>query len=252
MKYPILVLSLLLTLSFGSVTAQSYSDIANQKTGSISLAPSSIVGLWEVTQVTVGIDTMTPKAKWFEFLTDGTLSSGNGWLQNYLGSFNYDEDTQELLQASQGVVDEYSAFQIKIVDKSMTWQRTEEGQPVKISLTRASKKPLGPWDLLVGRWTLEKAEGLNPETGAVVSEYAMRPEAYIFRWDREYRKFDENNERSETGIFWQIGAHSAELSIISNEGKSTVKWALEFIDNQMIWIQKGDTETMKVYFKKGE
>ncbi|MFT6871219.1 MAG: hypothetical protein ACJAVN_000216 [Roseivirga sp.] len=251
MKHLNLVLSFLFTLSLSSLSAQSYSDIANQKTGNIRLEPSSIIGLWEVTQVTVSIDTMTPKAKWFEFLTDGTLSSGNGWLQNYLGSFNYDEDTQELLQASQGVVDEYGAFQIKIVDKSMTWQRTEEGQPVKISLIRASKKPLGPWDLLVGRWTIEKAEGLNPETGAVLSEYSMRPEAYIFRWDREYRKLNESYETSETGI-WQIGAHFSELSIISNEGKSTVKWVLEFIDDQMIWIQKGDTETMKVYFKRIE
>jgi len=250
-KYSILILLFLLTLSFGSIKAQSYFDIANQKTGNIRLEPSSIIGLWEVTEVTVGIDTLTPKAKWFEFLADGTLSSGNGWLQNYLGSFNYSEDTQELLQASQGVVDEYGAFQIKIVDKLMTWQRTEEDQLVKVSLVRVDKKPLGPWDLLVGRWSIEKAEGLNPETGAVVSEYSLRPETYIFRWDREYRKFDANNERNETGI-WQIGAHSAELSIISNDGKSTVKWEVEFMDEQMIWIQKGGAETMKVYLKKGQ
>ena len=250
MKHLNLVLSFFLTLSLSSLSAQSYSDIANQKTGNIRLAPSSIVGLWAVTEVTVGTNTLTPTAKWFNFLADGTLTSGNGWLQNYSGSFNYDEDTQEL-QASQGVVDEYGAFKVNIEDKSMTWQRNEDGQPVKVTLIKADKKPLAPWDLLVGRWSIEKAEGLSPETSVVKSEYSMRPRAYLFRWDREYRKFDENNERVEAGI-WHIGAHAPVITIIPNDGKPSIKWEISFVDDQMIWIQKGDTETMKVYFKRSE
>lgn len=249
MKYLNLVLSFLLILSLTTLSAQSYSDIANQKTGNTRLEPSLIVGLWEVTEVIVGADTLTPTAKWFEFLVDGTLSSGNGWLQNYLGSFNYDEDTQELLQASEGVVDEYGAFKVNIEGTSMIWQRIEDDQPVKVTLIKADKKPLAQWDLLVGRWSIEKAEGVDPETGVVKSEYSMRPGAYFFRWDREYRKFDENNERVEAGI-WHIGAHSPVITIISNDGKPSIKWEIKFIDDQMIWTQKGGAETMKVYLKK--
>lgn len=249
MKHLNLALSFLLTLSFTSLSAQSYSDIANQKTGNTSLGPSLIVGLWEVTEVTVGADRLAPTAKWFEFLADGTLSSGNGWVQNYFGSFNYDEDTQELLQASQGVVDEYGAFKVNIEGTSMIWQRSEDGQPVKVTLIKTDKKPLAPWDLLVGRWSIDKAEGVDPETGVVKSEYSMRPGAYSFRWDREYQKFDENNQQIETGI-WQIGAHAPVITIISNDGKPSIKWEIEFIDDQMIWTQKGGAETMKVYLKK--
>lgn len=251
MKHLNLVLSLLFILSTCQVLAQSYSDIANQKTGNIRLSPSSIIGLWEVIEVTVGADTLTPTAKWFDFRTDGTLSSGNGWGQNYLGSFNYDEDTQELLQASQGVVDEYGAFKINIQGESMIWLRTEDDQRVQVTLAKADKKPLAPWDLLVGRWSIDKAERVDPETGVVKSEYSMRLGAYLFRWDREYRKFDEKNEVVETGI-WQIGAHAPLLTIISNDAKSSVKWEIEFRDDRMIWTQKGGAETMKVYLKSSE
>lgn len=244
-----IVLSLLIIFFSSSLIAQSYSDIANQKTGNISLEPSAIVGLWSVNEVTVGDQKRTPTAKWFEFFTDGTLTSGNGWLQNLSGSYNYDQDTQEMLQASEGKVDEYGAFKIDIDHESMSWQRMEDGQPVKVSLVRAAKKPLGPWDQLVGRWSIEKAEGLDPETGIVKTEYSMLPGAYFFRWDREYRKFDENNKRTEAGI-WHIHGHTGELTIIANGESPRIKWELEFKDNQMTWTQKGGAETMKVYLKK--
>ncbi|MBO3699193.1 hypothetical protein [Roseivirga sp. E12] len=243
------VLSFVLVLSLGSVSAQSYSDIANQKTGNNSLEPSPMVGLWEVTEVTVGDETLTPTAKWFKFLPDGTLSSGNGWLQNFSGSYNYDQDTKELLQANQGKADEYGAFKVSLNNNGMTWQRVEDGQAVQVTLKRATKKPLAPWDKIVGRWSIEKAEGLDPETGVVKSEYSMRPGAYFFRWDREYRKFDENNQRTEMGI-WHIHSHSPTLSIMAEGGKQDVKWEISFKDDQMIWTQKGDPETMKVYLKK--
>jgi len=243
------VLNIILTLSIAPLSAQSYSDIANQKTGDYNLEPSPLVGLWKVTEVMVGNEALTPTAKWFEFLSDGTLSSGNGWLQNFFGSFNYDQDTQELIQASNGKADEYGAFKVSLSDEGMTWQRVEDGRAVKVTLKKATKKPLAPWDKIVGRWTIEKAEGLDPETGVVKSEYSMRPGAYFFRWDREYRKYDENNERTEMGI-WHIGSHSPTLSIMAQDGKTNVKWEISFEGQQMIWVQKGGAETMKVYLRK--
>ncbi len=244
-----IVLSFMIMLGVSTAMGQSYSDIANQKTGDFNLAPSPIIGLWEVTEVTVGNDTLTPTAKWFEFLADGTMASGNGWLQNMAGSYNYDQDTQALLQSNQGVVDEYGPFKISISDKSMTWNRTEDGQEVRVSLIQVTKKPLAHWDKIVGRWSIEKAEGIDPATGVVKTEYSMLPGAYFFRWDRAYRKFDENNKRVESGI-WQIGAHAPTLTIISEGSKTNVMWEVSFREDQMIWTQTGGAETMKVYLRK--
>lgn len=243
------VLSIVLFLSIVPLCAQSYSDIANQKTGDYSLEPSPLHGLWEVTKVTVGDELLTPTARWFEFLPDGTLASGNGWLQHFFGSYNYDQDTQELLQANEGKADEYGAFKVSMNKDAMSWQRLEDGQPVEVKLKKVINKPLAPWDKIVGRWSIEKAEGVDPETGVVKSEYSMRPGAYFFRWDREYRKFDENNQRTEMGI-WHIGAHSPTLSIMTQDGKNNAKWEISFEGDQMIWTQQGGAETMKVYLKK--
>ena len=50
----------------------------------------SLIGLWEIQKVEVGEDNMTPVAKWTKINTDGTYQSGNGWLQNSQGQWNYD------------------------------------------------------------------------------------------------------------------------------------------------------------------
>lgn len=244
-----IVLSLIFIITSNSIFGQSYSDIANQKTGTYSLNNSEIVGLWEVGKVIVGEELLTPTAKWFMFEADGTLHSGNGWIQNGLGSYNYDEDTKTLLQANQGVTDEYGAFQVTIEGQQMTWKRVEDGTPVTVTLSKSIKKPLGPWDQLQARWVVEKAEGINPQTGKLVSEYIMNPDIYFFMWDRRYRKYDETGKIVERGV-WHIGAHSDQLWMITNSDNSKTEWKLDISKEQMIWTRTGEKELLKVYLKK--
>ena len=58
MKSPIILLFLFLVANL--TLAQSYSDIANQKTGNYSYVAKPIAGLWKVDKVFVGEEELTP------------------------------------------------------------------------------------------------------------------------------------------------------------------------------------------------
>lgn len=223
------VLSLSFLLLSTSVLAQSYSDIANQKSGNYSFTDSPLVGLWEVMQVTVDKETLTPTAKWFKFLSDGTMEAGNGWVQNTIGSYNYDQDTQQLLQANNGKVDEYGAFQISIAEHNMTWKRTEDGLPVVVSLVKVTKKPLGPWDLIVGTW---KTKGAGPNAREI-----------RFRWDRIF--IDNDHKVSLNGV-WHIAAHYPTLTLFYT-GNGEQKWKISFANNQMIWTSENGNDEKLIW-----
>lgn len=225
------VLSLSLLLLSTAVCAQSYSDIANQKTGNYAITDSPIVGLWEVLEVTVGEETLTPTAKWFKFLSDGTMSAGNGWIQNMAGSYNYDQDTQQLLQASQGKVDEYGAFKITLKHDKMTWQRTEDGLPVIVNLVKVTRKPLGPWDLIVGSW---KAKGEGPNSREI-----------RFRWDRI---FIENDHEVRLNGVWQIASHQPNLTLFYT-GNGEQKWKISFQDDLMVWTNENEENERLTWIK---
>lgn len=249
MKRHVYVLNVLILFIHLHAPGQSYSDIANEKSGNISFQTSSIVGLWKVLEVKVGNEFRTPTAKWFEFLSDGTLTSGNGWVQNMAGSYNHDLDKKELLQSNQGNVDEYGAFKTSIEQDRMIWQRVEDGIPVKVTLVKTLKKPLAPWDIIVGSWVIDKAEGLNPQTGKVSSTYMVEPDRYFFRWDRRYVKFDKDGKRTETGL-WHIEAHSPWLWTINDADNAKTGWSIEIIGNKMTWTKENDKETMLVHFSR--
>ena len=55
----------------------------------------SMVGLWEVVEVSVGNKKMTPIAKWMRINKDNTYESGNGWTQNSIGTWTFDEKKKE-------------------------------------------------------------------------------------------------------------------------------------------------------------
>ena len=46
----------------------------------------SITGLWGIDKVEVGIEELTPVAKWVRINENGTYQMGNGWLQNSEGT----------------------------------------------------------------------------------------------------------------------------------------------------------------------
>jgi len=59
-----------------------------------SCAQENIFGLWQVEQVIVGEKSMTPVAKWFRIESNGHYQTGNGWLQNGAGIWNFDSEKQ--------------------------------------------------------------------------------------------------------------------------------------------------------------
>ncbi|WP_420385312.1 hypothetical protein [Roseivirga sp.] len=216
-----------------------------------SFAQNDLLGLWEVNEVTVGDRQLTPTAKWFLFEKDGTLTSGNGNIENFGGTFEYNSSNKELMHSNGKEPDPYGPFKTRLTDSQMTWERMEDGIKVVVQLSRVDKKPKAPWDLLQGGWQISKSEGVDPETGKVKSLYDIDKERYFFMWDRAYRKFNSTGQMIETGV-WHIGGHSNEVWTISNADNTKTKWQLSFEDNVMIWSQKRGNEMIKVHFERNE
>lgn len=231
------------------IYSQNVSQIVSEKTGNISFSPLPITGLWVVEQVIVGEQDLSPTAQWILFEEEGTFISGNGWLQNGLGSWVYDEQQKTLLQSTEIRIDPYGPFNVSFQDQKMVWDRVEEGNKVRIILVAAKNKPMAPWDKIIGTWEIEIANGINPTNDRVISEYSLEKTIYIFDWDRRYKKFDKEGNLIEKGV-WQIEVYSPILLLISDEKDIRTIWQIEFNSSQMVWARKLNEELMKLYFKR--
>ena len=184
-----------------------------------------VVGLWNVSKVTVGSDNMTPIAKWFRFKSDRTYESGNGWLQNSIGTW---EVATDLLTTTNtyGLADEYGAFQVIVEEDKMTWERMEDGMKVVVHSNRISEIPVAPADLLAGLW---KPEGGNAK------------ESLFIRSDRVYVK--RASDTRHTG-YWHINGHRSEVTFLPHEeGKASETWEIE-VDAQKLTMT-GISEPVK-------
>ncbi len=237
----------LLLLSF-TLPAQDHTEIAGFKTGEIPQERLEIPGLWQVDQVMIGDELMTPTAKWFEFQNNGKQIAGNGWVQNGLGTWTYNATTHEFMTYDQkGRADEFGAFQLSFEGDKMIWQRTEEGMPVKVTLSPAEEKPLAPWDKIVGNWTFYKLESVDEDEN--LSTPSLTAFTYYFGWDRVYRKYDATGKRVAMGI-WHIEAHSPWLWTIPYGDDSKTGQSIKFEDDQLILVQKKGQVTEKSYFRR--
>ena len=59
------------------------------------LNAQEITGFWEFKKVDVGGKIKTPVAKWTKIENDHTYRSGNGWLQNSVGTWTYDDKARQ-------------------------------------------------------------------------------------------------------------------------------------------------------------
>ncbi|KYG76695.1 hypothetical protein [Roseivirga echinicomitans] len=249
MKHSLLIFLLLIVIK--PCHAQNASQIVSEKTGNISFSPLPVTGLWVIEKVEVNDKDLTPTAKWILLEEDGTFTSGNGWLQNDLGSWIYDDQQKTLLQSTEARIDPYGPFNVSFQNEKMIWERIEEGNKVSITLVNVNQKPMAPWDTLVGTWEIRIANGIHPTTGRVVAEYLLERITYSFNWDRRYNKFDTEGVLVETGI-WQIDSHSPILTLISDDKDIRTRWAIEFSNGNMLWERLlVKNELMKLYFKKG-
>ena len=192
----------------------------------------TVEGLWQVSQVNVGENQMTPIAKWFQFNADGSYSSGNGWLKNSEGNytFNVENNTLEPKETS-GIEDTAGPFTISFPAKGkMQWQRQEEGMLVTISLEAISQLPKAPSDKLVGLWDLTKA---TQEGKSILAEVDAESSYYIFiRWDRLYMENDRKMG------YWHINAHRPEVTFMPHQqGAEPQSWRIVRVEDTELVLE---------------
>ena len=197
-----------------------------------SVKGQTIEGLWEIREVRVGEELMTPVAKWYYFDEDGVVTGGNGETRNFNGLYEYDFDASTLkLFDAEGNPDPMGAFSLQQTGwGELLLRREEMGDNVAVQLVGISTIPKAPWDLLVGMWQ-------QSETNKAF------PKRIFFRWDREYRCF-QDNQLIASGI-WHVNAHFPELRMLSNTGDSEdTKWMITFSEDGNTLTLKGEEEVI--------
>ena len=192
----------------------------------------SFDGLWGVVSVKAGNRTVTPVAKWFLIKKDGTFKSGNGWSQNTVGTWSYDQSTGKFAgHATNGIRDEYGAFNLKLDNEQLIWDRVEDGMTVIVVLERIAEIPAAPADLVQGLWSLSSVKKGNEE---VLS--AIDPQSKQFIHIRPDKRFRLRNpdETSTTG-FWHMNGHQPLFTLIDdNRSVDNLVFSVEFFDDQLI------------------
>ncbi|WP_143057642.1 hypothetical protein [Cyclobacterium xiamenense] len=200
---------------------------------------SRMIGLWEAINVDVGEENMTPVAKWFRFKEDGTTESGNGWLKNYDGTWEYDAGKSTFGSNDPlGIKDEAGAFKVSFDKEYMYWEREEDGMPVKVTLKPVNELPMSPADFLKGVWGIES---ITKDGVSILDQFDPNGKHYLhIRWDRIYR-----NRNSEGEIFtgyWHIHGHRSEITLLPHtEGKIAESWRIEVNEKELLMVGISDT-----------
>ena len=176
---------------------------------------STLEGLWVVKTVQVGEQEMTPNARWTRFNANHTQESGNGRFQHSYGTWQLDEATYSLSVTNlNGLEDSNGPFTVSIRDDKMTWTRTEEGQPVAVTLERSSTLSETYSDRLLGLWSLDSLSGegkyFNQSNTAGTASYIF------FRWDKRFVIQSENGRIN--GVY-NVHGHKPEVELIPYGGQ---------------------------------
>lgn len=183
-----------------------------------------ILGLWQVSKVTVGDQVMTPVGKWFRF-DEGTYQTGNGWLQNGTGVWTISEGKLSATD-SFGPMDEFGAFDISF-DQGMQWRRLEDGMEVAVYLQRSEQLPLNPADLVVGLWKAPDGSTL------------------FIRWDRIYVRQSETGRK--TG-YWHMNGHRPELTMLPHSDDESVSgWKVEVTEEVLVLTSTSDEDDQRTW-----
>lgn len=184
----------------------------------------SIVGFWEVKEVTVAGKITTPVAKWTKINTDGSYQSGNGGIQNSEGTWSFDEKNKIFLPVeTKGIKEPYGGFKVTYQEALMIWERQEDGDRVVVKLERTNKFPKSHADMLVGLWDLKE---IVKNGRSQTSTFDPDNKYYIFiRWDRVY--VERNTAGQKVFGYWHINAHRPELTFLPHsEEKKDESWTI--------------------------
>ncbi len=198
-----------------------------------------MIGLWEIEKVEVGEENMTPVAKWTKINEDGTFQSGNGWLQNSSGTWQYDPKNNRYSSIdSLDIYDEFGGFQVSFDDQTMFWERQEEGMKVRVSLKAVDELPMSPADFLEGMW---KLTDISDHGNSILDDFdaAHRHKLFI-RWDRIYMDFSPEGKKL-TG-YWHIHGHRSEITLLPHQdGGIAESWMVEVNDSELIMNGNSDS-----------
>ncbi|WP_299621530.1 hypothetical protein [uncultured Tenacibaculum sp.] len=198
-----------------------------------------LIGLWEIKNVVVGNQNMTPVAKWTQINSDGTYASGNGWLQNAKGKWNFDTKTNIYSAVDVlDVADEFGGFSVTFENNKMCWSRVEEGQNVKVTLSKIKELPMSPADYLEGIWDLED---IKKKGKSITKTYDKNNKHKLFiRWDRIYLNF--NPEGKKTTGYWHIHGHKPHITLIPHSKDDKLEsWKVSVNEKELIMIGLSDT-----------
>ncbi|MBN7814565.1 hypothetical protein [Algoriphagus pacificus] len=198
-----------------------------------------VIGFWEVENVAVGEENMTPVAKWFKINQDGTYQTGNGWLQNGEGQWDYDSKTNKYAaQDDLDVGDEFGAFDVSFTGEKMIFEREEEGMHVKVMLVPIEKLPMSPTDYLEGFWDLVE---ITENGQSILSEFDGEGKHKLFiRWDRIYNNFTSEGKRMSG--YWHINGHRPEITLLPHQGdKGPESWKIEVSEKELVMTGISDS-----------
>ncbi len=210
-------------------------------TTGISTQAQEVTGFWEIKKVEMEDQSMTPVAKWTRINEDGTYQSGNGWLQNSVGTWSYDK-TAKLFSPveTNGIIDNYGPFTVSFEEGTMFWKRMEDGMEVTVTLGSIQEMPKSNADKLSGLWDLQSAADAGKD---ITGEYDPDNKYYLFiRWDRIYIERTSNGERASG--YWHINAHRPEITLMSHSGdKKSESWTVDINPNNRLLTFKGISDS---------
>jgi len=182
-------------------------------------------GLWVVQKVTVGKEEMTPNGRWTRFNSDSTQTSGNGWKQHSVGTWEYDlADSTLRIVNSNGLHDPYEDFKVEWDGNTMSWERVEDGVNVQVELHRAQKLPMTYSDQLLGLWQVESSEGDE----ALMN---LSGDLLFIRWDG---RFMVNTQEDRIHGVYNVHGHRSELELIPyGDEYPRSFWSVKFVENRI-------------------
>jgi hypothetical protein len=198
-----------------------------------------VIGLWEIRKVEIGDKIVTPISKWTKINADGSYQSGNGWVQNSEGDWNYDENGKTFSpKETNGIRDMFGNFSVSFKQGKMLWQRDEDGENVKVTLNRIQKMPKSTADMMVGLWDVTE---ITEDETSIMESFDPKNRHYLFiRWDRVYVERTPNGEKSSG--YWHINGHNPEITLIShNNDKEQERWIVTVSDTEMYLIGLSDS-----------
>ena len=189
----------------------------------------SLEGMWQVEKVSMGNQEMTPIARWMNFESNGSQTSGNGWLQHSYGTWSV-EGKKLFVKDDNGINSNTDPFEIDIREDSMTWTRTEEGQEVTVRLTRIDKIPASEGNQLIGLWKLLKSTDDGNDITVMVNPDGKS--MLHLRWDNTYVRH--NMPQGKKYGIYKIHGHKPEIQLVNYGSEPSFSfWSFSISDNKL-------------------